>query len=64
MAMIKHITMTCPETECSSKAFVQVVTIDRAGKPNTPEIQKEIDKRARQKLRTALKQAHKEGQHD
>lgn len=64
MAMIKHITMTCPETDCTSKAFVQVVTIDRTGEPNTPEIQKEIDKRARQKLRNALKKAHKEGLHE
>ena len=64
MAMIKHITMTCPEPECTSKAFVQVVTVDRSGSANKPEIQKEIDKRARQKLRTALKQAHKEAQHD
>lgn len=55
---VKHITMTCPQEKCFSRAFVQVLVV-----PQT-ELQPKIDKRARQKLKSALNKAHKEGAHD
>ncbi len=58
MTKVKHITMTCPQKGCDSKAFVQVVIVDETA------FQAAIDAKARKKLKTALTQAHKEGAHD
>lgn len=54
---VKHLTMTCPVSNCSDQAFVQVViTGDK-------ELQPKIDARARLKLKRALVAAHKDGEH-
>lgn len=55
---VKHITKTCPQPGCDSKAFVQVLVVPEK------ELQPKIDMRARQKLKKALIDAHKEGLHD
>lgn len=55
---VKHITQTCPIAKCDTKAFVQVLVVDDAN------IQKRIDYRADLKLVNALRQAHKEGEHN
>jgi len=53
---VKHLTATC--LYCDNKAFVQVLVV--ADK----EIQKKIDNKARYKLKTALHNAHRDGEHD
>jgi len=58
MVNVKHITMICPQPKCFSKAFVQVVIVDKK------ELQPKIDRRARTKLKAALNKAHEEGAHD
>lgn len=55
---IKHITQTCPVDGCDNEAFVQVIIV------KDPALQKRIDMRANLKLENALKQAHKDGEHD
>lgn len=55
---VKHITATCPLTDCLSEAFVQVLVVEDAA------LQKKIDARANRKLAEALEKAHKEGEHD
>lgn len=55
---VKHITMTCPISNCDNKAFVQVLVVPEK------ELQPKIDARARLKLKKALTKAHKEGDHD
>lgn len=55
---IKHITMTCPQSKCFIRAFVQVLVVPEK------ELQPKIDSRARQKLKAALNKGHKEGAHD
>lgn len=58
MAEIKHITRTCPQPGCDSRAFVQVLVVAEKT------LQPKIDRRANRKLLTALTKAHKEGEHD
>lgn len=58
MANVKHITLTCPQPKCFSRAFVQVVIVD------DKTLQPKIDGRARLKLKSALNKAHEEGAHD
>lgn len=55
---VKHLTMTCPISNCDIKAFVQVLVVPEK------ELQPKIDARARLKLRKALTKGHKEGLHD
>jgi len=55
---IKHITKTCPQPGCDSKAFVQVVVVGDA------ETQKKIDAKARAKLNKGLREHHQKGLHD
>lgn len=55
---VKHITMTCPVSNCDNQAFVQVLVVPEK------ELQPKIDARARLKLRKALTTAHKDGLHD
>lgn len=55
---VKHVVKTCPVDGCDHEAFVQVLIVD------DPALQKKIDARADRKLRDALNEAHKEGQHD
>lgn len=55
---VKHVTMVCPAAKCDHEAFVQVLIVD------DQDLQKKIDKRANDKLKIALENAHKEGQHD
>jgi hypothetical protein len=55
---VKHLTMTCPSSGCTVKAFVQVLVVPEK------ELQPKIDARARLKLKKALNKGHKEGAHD
>ncbi len=59
---VKHIEMRCPnsitEEMCKASAFIQVVMV------GDPELQKNIDGRANQKLSETLSKDHAEGKHD
>lgn len=58
MASVKHITRTCPLPTCNSRAFVQVLVV------KDKSLQPKIDRLANRKLLTALRKAHKDGEHD
>jgi hypothetical protein len=55
---VKHITRTCPQPNCDSRAFVQVLVLP------DKKLQPKVDRRANRKLIAALEKAHKEGLHD
>lgn len=55
---VKHLTMTCPISNCDIKAFVQVLTVPEK------ELQPKIDAKARLKLKKALTKGHKDGLHE
>lgn len=55
---VKHLTMSCPISNCDTKAFVQVLVVPEK------ELQPKIDARARLKLKKALTKGHKDGLHE
>lgn len=55
---VKHLTMTCPVSNCVAQAFVQVVIVPEK------ELQPKIDARARLILKKALTKGHKDGLHE